>query len=134
MYCLESDLFLCTVHFSDVTSGNSYLHSKYFWWTVVKVFCFCVRYTFLMYRMESVLFLCTVHIFNVPSGKRSVSVHCKHLWYTAWNVFFSMHTTYFWCPMFWYLYKRFLVQVLFCSHCFDVNLPWRRQFQSMSNM
>ena len=57
-------LFLCTVHISDVPSERCSIcvHSRHFWCTVWKVFCFCAHYTFLMYRLESVLFLCTVHI------------------------------------------------------------------------
>jgi hypothetical protein len=62
-YRLESVLFVCTVHISDVPSGKCSVcvHSTHFWCTVWKVFCFCAQYTFLMYRLGSVLFLCTVH-------------------------------------------------------------------------
>ena len=139
VYCLESVLFLCTVHISDVPSWKCSVsvHSTHCWCTVWEVFCSCAQYTFLVYRLESVLFLCTVHISGVPSGKCSVSVHSAH----------------FWCPNLWYLYNRFLVQVLCCSHrfvllapfcvartilcCshrFTVILPWYRQFQSLSNL
>ena len=59
------------------------VHSTHFWCTVWKVFCFCSKYTFLMYGMESVLFLCTVHFSVVPSGKCFVSVHSTLFWYTV---------------------------------------------------
>jgi hypothetical protein len=63
MYGLESVLFLCTVHISDVLSGkcSCSVHSTHLCCTVWKILFFSLLYTFLMYVLESVLFLCTVH-------------------------------------------------------------------------
>jgi len=61
MYRLESFLFLCTVHISDVTSGkcSASVHSTHFCCTVVNVFCFCAQHP----------------CFNVLAGMCSLSVH-----------------------------------------------------------
>jgi hypothetical protein len=106
-YRVESVLFVCTVHISNVPCGKCSVcvHSTHFWCTVWKVFCFCAQYTFLVSRFgsavsvctvhisdvpsESVLFVFTVHISDVPPGKCSVSVHSTH----------------FCCPTMWYFLK-----------------------------
>jgi len=84
MYCLESVLFLCTVHIPDVLSGK---------------FCFCAQYTFLMYLLESVPFLCTVYISDVLSGKCFVSVHSTRFLCTVWKgfCFCSQYTFLMYC-------------------------------------
>ena len=89
MYRLESVLFVCPVHISDVPPGKCSVcvHSTHFWCTAWKVFCLCAQYTFLVYRLQSVLFMCTVHISDVPSGKYSVCVPSTHFWCTVWKVF-----------------------------------------------
>ena len=65
IYSLECFLFLCTLHISDVTSGNLF---------------FCAQYSFLIYHPESVLILCKVHLSEVPFGRFSVPVHSTHFW------------------------------------------------------
>ena len=82
MYRLENDLFVCTVHISDLPSGKWFLctvhfsdipswkcsvsvHAIYFWCTTWNAFCFCPQYTFLMGRLESVQFPCKVHISDI---------------------------------------------------------------------
>ena len=49
MYRLESVLFLCKVHISDITSGRCSVsvHDTHFSCTVLKVFSFCAQKTFL---------------------------------------------------------------------------------------
>ena len=75
IYRLESLIFLCTVHISDVPSGKCSVsvHSTHFWCTLWDVFCFCAQYTLLMYPLESVLFLCTVHISDAKLCDNSLS-------------------------------------------------------------
>ena len=76
MYRQESVSFLCKVHIYDIAwwkcSVSVNITYVYFWFTLVKVFCFCVQYTFLMYYLECVLFACTVQISDVTSRKCSV--------------------------------------------------------------
>jgi hypothetical protein len=111
-------------------SGHPYYND------ICKVFCFCAQYTFLMYRLERVVFpwqytflmyrlervlsLCTVHISDISSGMCSLSVHSTHSW----------------CPVMWYSLSNLLpcteAKDLFCSHCFVVISPWRRQFHFLS--
>ena len=148
---IESVLFLWTLHISPLPSGKCSVsvHITQFWCTVWKLFCFCAKYTFLMYRQESVLFLCTLHISDVPSGKCSVSVHSTHFCYTVWKVFcFCAHYTFLmyrlesvlflctvhishakWCDV--SLSNRFLTQVVCCFNGFFVILPYWKQFQSL---
>jgi len=79
-------------------------------------------------------------------GKCSVSVHSTHFWCTVWKVFcfceqytflmYRLESVLFLCTVHisgaQCLSNRFLVQVLCCSRCFVVMLPWWRQFQSQS--
>jgi hypothetical protein len=60
IYRVESVLFLCIVHISDILWGKCSIsvHSTHFRYTVWKVFCWCAQY-----------------MSDVPSGKCSVSVH-----------------------------------------------------------
>ena len=82
--------------------------------TIWKVFCFCAKYTFLMYHLESVLFLCTVYISDVPSGKRFVSVHSTHLWCDIWKVFCF-------CAQYTFLRYRLGSFLFLCTvHIYDV--------------
>jgi len=88
VYCLESVLFLCTVHISYVPSGKCsfYMHSTHFWSTFSEEFSFCSQYIFLIYRLKSILFLCTVHVSDAQwfdiwlSNRYLVHVSCFLPW------------------------------------------------------
>jgi hypothetical protein len=100
MYRLESVLFLCTVHISDVPSRKCSVtvHSIHFSCTVWKVFC--AQYKFLMYRLESILFLCTVYIsedqwFDISISNRFLVQdlclsHCCVVMSPYWRQFLSL--------------------------------------------
>ena len=118
MICrLESVLFLCSVHISDVppwtcsvsVHSTRFLlpfwnccvsvHSTHFWCTDWKVFYFCAQYSFLMDRLESVLFLCTVNISHVPSWK--CFFFCAQYTFPMYCLCcsVSVHSTHFWCTV-----------------------------------
>ena len=121
MYLLESVLFLCTVHISDVPSGKCSVsvHSTHFWRTVWKVFYSCAQYTFLMYRVES------------------VPAHNTYCWCAVWKMFcFCAQYTFLMLSAVIFLSEIYsLVQkqkFLCCLDCFVVISPLRRRFQSLS--
>ena len=137
MYRLESVLFLCTVHISDVPFGKCSIsvHSTLFWSTVWKVFCFCAHYiflitvwkvfffcalyTFLMYLLESALFLCTVPISDVPPEKCCVCAQYTFLMYRLKSVV-SVHCTHFWYTV-WKVFC-FLALYIFLMYCLEIVL------------
>ena len=96
-YRVESVVYLCTVHISDVLSEkcSDCVHTTHFWCTVRKVFWLCAPYTFLIYCLESVLFLRTVHICDVPPGKFSVCVHSAYYWCTFGRCSVSVRSKHF---------------------------------------
>ena len=122
LYRLESVLFLCTIHISNVSPGkcNVSVHSTIFWYSVLKVFCFCAHYTFLIYHMECVL-LCAQYIFLIYRLE-SVLFQCTvHIYNHQWcNISLSN------------LLSCTDAKVLCCLYWFFVISPWSKQFQSMS--
>jgi hypothetical protein len=119
MYRLESVLFLCTLNITDVPSGKCSVsvRSTHFWCTVWKVFCFCAQYTFLIYLWK-VFCLCAQYTFFMYRLKSVLFLCTVHISDAQWyDISLS---------------NRFLFQVLCCSRCFLVILPWRRQLQFLS--
>ena len=93
MYPLDSVLSLCTVHISDVPSGqcSDSVHTKHFRCTLWTVFCLCAQYTLLTHPLDKVLSLCTVHISDAQQCDISLSIRLSRS-VPIWFVLFALLT------------------------------------------
>jgi hypothetical protein len=96
---LESVLFLCTVHIFDIPSGkcSNCVHSIYFCCAIRKVFCSLTQNTFRIHRFESVLVLCTFLMYLLECVLFVCTVYFSDVPSRKCSV--SVHSTQFRCAV-----------------------------------